>query len=628
VPPRADRPPRRPRGAASRGLVPGLIAVLAAACAPEPSAPRALEVTQFKQLDVDAVFLNEPLDLHFSSELDPASVTSASFRVETEAGRRAEGRVDLVGDRLRFVPRIARSPGLEDGGLQPDTAYLVHLSGFPRADGLRSLDGRPLAASLRLPFRTALERPFVDESPDTVAPLLVAADRIGELDPITLECGEPLDPTSLRAGDFELRRIVEGAGEEGEPATERVALRARLARNDRAGARIELRAVEGDGPGGAPRALAEGEYLLWVDRTALGLTDLGGHDLPSPTPVRPVEIVVERRPGAAGVGRYHEAFLGTDMRSPAALEGVDGTAWWSDTGGVTIRMPRAAGDGRDGRLVLDGAVERRDVAAVGLEVPAGRTAVLVSGLTPVVLRAQGRLRVGGTLARHTGWTPPPRDEQRPFGSRAPGAPERADGPGPRSTPTLTRWLEGLPAEGVPWTVLVAGGDLEVEGDVRTDGPLLLVAGGRVRVTGRVEASEVWILGEGGGLDLSPRPAPAALAFEEPEGNPLRGTLRLGVQSAPRRPARGVARWRTARSGGSAGAGSIEVRFVGERDVPGRGVEEVGPVDDPVLLEDCDAVRFLVVLELGPGGDLWDPPRLDFVELTWDERAADADQEGR
>src|SRR5690606_15277391 len=155
-------------------------------------------------------------------------------------------------------------------------------------------------------------------------------------------------------------------------------------------------------------------------------------------------------------------------RSPVAVPGVDGTAQWAGDGLVRVRLPAAAGDGGAGRVELNGAVEDSDVHAVSLHVPTDATAKLTAeGL--VVLRAQGSLVIDGRL------------ERADSGAAALGELEPAAGD------TLSIWLARAGELGAGWTVLVAGGDLVVRGELEVDGPLLLVAGGMLRIpaSGRV-----------------------------------------------------------------------------------------------------------------------------------------------
>jgi hypothetical protein len=67
--------------------------------------------------------------------------------------------------------------------------------------------------------------------------------------------------------------------------------------------------------------------------------------------------------------------------------------------------------------------------------------------------------------------------------------------------------------------------------------------------------------------------------------------------------------------GHAGAGSIRVRYSGERRTPGGSGEVL--VDDPSLLIDCPTLRLLLELTVPAGkGKAWDPPKIDAVRVRW------------
>jgi hypothetical protein len=141
----------------------------------------------------------------------------------------------------------------------------------------------------------------------------------------------------------------------------------------------------------------------------------------------------------------------------------------------------------------------------------------------------------------------------------------------------------------------------------------------VRAAGPVEASEVWILREGGGQHIREPLRQAPLWIDEPTDNPLREPMHVAVMSAPLRPMLGVERWVRASASARAGGGRWRVGYLGERERSGGGLEIVGPVDDPALLQGCGALQLRLDLWMEPGG-LWDPPGIDEVEVHWDERA--------
>lgn len=605
----------RGRSAGARRAAPpgsrALAGLLLATCAPPAPAEARFDLVDFRQAGKDAVALNEELVFHFSRELDRTSVTRETVRIRDARGASVAGDFQVRGSVLIFRPLLPLRADLEDGGLRPGEDYTVELIGFPRPDGLRGKGEAVLSTSVQGRFRTAAaDGPaplFADPFLEQAGALQLRHRRLGPLDPIVLSYAEALDPRTLDGDDFALVSRQDA---------QRIPLRAELVLNRREGAVLRLRPLSTDVALGGLRALSAGDYVLFFDNEHRSrLRTLGG---------RPV-LRLPAGPGGGGWS-FHvveptpetwvETFETTDLRAREAIEGVDGTASWSGDGAVRVRYPRAAGDGRDGAVAAwppGPALE--DVRATRLRVPAGeRWELAGEGLR--VLRSQGALVVDGTLARAArAGTPPIADSLR--------GPDRrflAD------AGTLSDWLERARAQGDDWTVLVAGGDLRIGGALEVDGPLLLVAGGWIRVLGRVEAPEIWKSLEGGENLVAPEGVRVAPFREEPPAaNPLVEPLRFAVLSHPLRPSGGVLRWGGASVEGDAGDGRFRVRFLGLRDLAPGGAELFGPLDDPALLADCPAVRFLVELEVDPSEGPWDPPRVDSVSLQWSAPAPSDDR---
>jgi hypothetical protein len=440
---------------------------------------------------------------------------------------------------------------------------------------------------------------FDDASPGTGAHVsLPNARRLHPGEALVLECSEPLDPSSLREEEFRIERVP--AGEAGFTCGVKV----RFLANHPEGSRgplepcavIELMPTE---------RLELGSYLLIG--SGVTLTDYGGN------PVWPAAL--GRQPHAFGVRRappsgsseldsqahYQLSFLDRTEFLPVAVPGTDGLAHWGDRGLLSVRYPKAAGDGSLGALDLRGPEERHDLQATTLSVAKGARVDLGAGSGLCVLRAQGRVHLAGRLERQIAQT----DEPQP-GPALPGHPY-LDGE------SLSQWLERARAEDWPWTVVIAGGDLVIDGDLIVNTPLLLVAGGWIRVEGRVDQplGQLWLLSEGGGLRMDPTATVPDLVFEVPDGNPLKQTLHLAAVSAPL-PARVISyRWLEPLVGGRQGAGRYEVSYL-----PATGpVERARAVTHPRLLEGEGPVRVLLELFVPPG-PLWDPPSLDFVTLRW------------
>jgi hypothetical protein len=193
--------------------------------------------------------------------------------------------------------------------------------------------------------------------------------------------------------------------------------------------------------------------------------------------------------------------------------------------------------------------------------------------------------------------------------------------------TLTEWLAAAESDDLVWTVLIAGGDLVIEGEVSVNTPLLLCAGGVVRVSGAVrgEKGQVFLLREGGGLSIDPPPAPAPsfLKLDPPVGrNPLRVPLRLAVMSQPIPETGRVSRWWPAEAGGSRDGeqhkynGSWSVRYLSESPSEPGAASSVEAVDSPLAFDRPTSLQVRIELILQPGG-AWDPPFVDFVHLSLD-----------
>ncbi len=666
------------RRTAARALAAPALLLALAGCqraADEPA--RVLVHLLTRPANPDGVYLNEDLVFHFSAEVDRTSVTRDSVRIATRDGRPARGRLVVDGTKVRFVPAPVLAPDLSDGGYVPGAEYEVEIAGFPRPDGLRGVAGEPLRSTYRWAFKTVATPAeegatlFEDRDPGRTRrlrlfpPLTGRRYELGPSDAIYLSSEEPLDPSSLVEGAFSLlkrsgvpKRPGQPAGAS-EPPVE-VRLRPRLLENEpEPAARPRPARARSSVPDEAwlkePRAsLVElapevelergGDYDLvfrpeirtadtllvrwlpgWprmpvvVPRVLPGAPrDLGGR--PVWEPLVGVEFRVVDRGRDAGRGAWLEEFLDKNLRSTVAVPGADGTAFWGESGRVEVRFPRAAGTGGDGDVALAVREDRRDVQAVRVHLPASTTCTLTDRPGPVVVRAQGTLRIAGKLERATGALVPM-----------------------RFTPgKLSAWIDaGLAldaataAREADWTVLVAGGDLVVEGEIDVSTPLLLVAGGRIRVTGKVKGgdpTQVFRLGEGGGEGLWASVVDE-LEMDASDVNLLREPLRFAVLSGPLPPRGTVLEWLEAEARGSKGptdgvahgaekpragfSGTWTVRYLPELVGTPTTPEDLRAVDAPALLTPVGSIQFLVELVVEPGPH-WRPPFVDAVRLAWQE----------
>jgi hypothetical protein len=460
---------------------------------------------------------------------------------------------------------------------------------------------------------------------------------VSRYDSIHLDCDLPLDPATFPEEAFELL----------DPEGRRVPLRVRLLENEREAA-VRPRPA---------RARTSGEASAWEREPRAALVELaprqplspGRHSLrliqqyasfqlraarapldglppaailvpsirearPADTSGRPVwdraltavSIVVVERGIEGPRNLVLEEFLDARLRSPVAVEGFDGTAAWRGDGRVTVRLPAAVGDGHAGEVRLAGACAERDLHAVRIDVAPESVVELPAEPGLVVLRAQGALRIRGSATRRSGA----------------GKVEL-----PQATTTLSEWLERLAEARANWTVLVAGGDLVVDGRLETSTPLLLVAGGMIRIGGVVAADSdehLFRLGEGGGIGFLAT-VPEHVVVDEPTANPLAATLAWAVRSGGIPQRETVAEWISASASGSSsdaarrGAASSSPRANGSWRLRWFAADGGGAGrSDPRFLDPAGPARFQVELTVHPGG-IWNPPFVDRVEASFDAK---------
>ncbi|HRV82662.1 MAG TPA: hypothetical protein P5218_14600, partial [Planctomycetota bacterium] len=507
---------------------------------------------------------------------------------------------------LLFWPQTVSAADLTGGGYQPGQVHRVHVEGFPALGGLRTREGVPLDKTYWIPFEVANPGPedaaFLDFTPYACAPIQFMAlpgapsEAVHVDEPLRLYCGEPLDPRTLHSEDFVIlrHRLSPGPAElASEPYCQ---VRASLIENrhselleqHQAGAIVELVPQ-------IPLELDPGvEYSLEVLSTAR-LADYSGH---RPWAMRqPGAVLASYRFRLEPIGAHERNHLRIDFLTRALLTSqrvpwATGEASW-EPGRITVHFPKAAGTGLDGPVVWEGNCEAADLHATRLSVAASSEVTLVAPLGPVVLRSQGRSDLLGKVRRE-------------------GAADQAMTPGQWFERSGGGSLEELvayaQAESMPWTILVAGGDLLLEGEFVSQTPVVLAAGGRTRITGRIQCppGELYVVGEGGGWSRGQEPRSLPLGMETPTHNPLRERqVYCLLSSVVPNWALDRYEWQSLAIGQDPGQGRTEVFFL--------------PPDGPIERERCvthprhlplDApLRILIQLTVEPGGS-WDPPVID------------------
>lgn len=478
--------------------------LLAAACHRAPP-PEFGIVSTSPELrgEPQVVLLNEPLTVYFSSPVAGLSVTPETFTVLDARGERVPGTLQNGSHWVSFVPQPPLTPALRDGSFLPGERYELRIAGLPRADAVKALDGRRLAAGVALPFRVAR----ADEAPPGLpAPLRPPADQVplwlhasdapgtvpADAPVLYLRFSAPLLPSSVRAAAFDVRSLNDLA------ALEPRRVRATTLPGDAlpgCSVAIEL-GVQPTRAGGGSLRLRPGDWLSVALRPGpLGLLDYRGEPLALPAPPQFWSVVaggaaeLYRLPGDQGApGEAGEP-------SPAAPE----LAGFERSGGVLRpRVRIEAGDGRlglflprtdtvlrpgqpfdrgDGTLVQS---EGASFAFTSVQIPAGVVVTLDASTGPVQILCTGAITVQGKLVLRGG-----------------------------SAPIDDRQLAPAPATGflaLGATTLLAAGELHLAGEVHAevpvrDGatPLLVASSAQIRLGGELPYRTLLVV-EAGGRD--------------------------------------------------------------------------------------------------------------------------------
>lgn len=152
-------------------------------------------VEELGELPLENVFLNSSITVEFSSPVDPASVSTQTFRVleGPDFVNLAPGELAVDGRFVRFFPQLPQQEDLADSGFQPNTSYHVLLRGRPDLNTIRSTGGKPLALTRTIEFSTRAGSPlYLDPIPGSprVIGILLDTDGNGILD----ADGDPATP--------------------------------------------------------------------------------------------------------------------------------------------------------------------------------------------------------------------------------------------------------------------------------------------------------------------------------------------------------------------------------------------------------------------------------------------------
>ncbi|MEW6741160.1 MAG: hypothetical protein AB1486_00225 [Planctomycetota bacterium] len=198
----------------SRALAASCLFALAAAsgsCSARASRPFCL--VRFNLEGETEVLLNQTLLFEFNREVSAYSVggLSSAIRIVSTDGHEAQGEYAVARTTVRFQPRLASRPDLEDGGLLPGRTYKVVIRGGLALDATQAVaGGERLPQTLSFRFTTVPASAtvcYVDPKPE-------ARPLEGERLSLDVVAGEPfnlrfakfLDPRTVLAQSVLVRR--------------------------------------------------------------------------------------------------------------------------------------------------------------------------------------------------------------------------------------------------------------------------------------------------------------------------------------------------------------------------------------------------------------------------------------
>jgi hypothetical protein len=157
-------PKSRP-AAALRSLLVGLVSLGAFACSGGSSGARVaspscesdsnfclvscnLGCTVTGGCAISEIAQNQPIELHFSDSIDPASVTAGAVSLRTPAGEPPAGSFVVSGSSLVFVPEVRIAGGVTRFGFRTGETYILNLRASATGESLRSVSGDRLARTV------------------------------------------------------------------------------------------------------------------------------------------------------------------------------------------------------------------------------------------------------------------------------------------------------------------------------------------------------------------------------------------------------------------------------------------------------------------------------------------------
>ncbi|MFN0207532.1 MAG: hypothetical protein ACKVS6_14595 [Planctomycetota bacterium] len=411
-------------------------------------APETFRLDAFLTDDSKPIPLNRPLIFQFRGGLvDAASLHGGSIQIEDVSGTvpgrpSADGRFEVSSDnRVVFIPKVGSKADFSDGGFRPGRKYRVVVLGFPQVSGVRSTDGQVLEKRHVFYFTTIPSGRDLFEDQAASARAILTTDSpmeygLNGIQQVTLDPGaklklistKPLRPDTVVPANITIRT--------GPRDEHKLPIDVLLA-NEENGARIEI---------DLKIPLEAGTPALVEFDTSV--TDLGGNVCQGPAANRFFWAV---EPRGYFPGLMTQEFLhSNEQERPEVRDATIATATWRGDGKVCIHFPAIAADGRDG------IVKWTDKFDAPQRVRAGRFIIEKT--------ADVRVNSGSIFTAQTGIT--------------------IEGRIRLQKNEITIRPEDV-AAGVPSDsdlVIVAGGDVVLDGEITGAGNVFVAAGGAVWIT--------------------------------------------------------------------------------------------------------------------------------------------------
>ena len=165
---------------------------------------------------VSSIAQNQPIELHFSDQVDPATVTAATVSLKTANGETPSGRFVVDGTTLVFVPEVRIAGGVTTFGFRAGATYVLSLNASATGGVLSSVSGARLARSVVCSLQITQGLVDLDGKPPEAELILPATETgVARDSSIVLRFSELIDVSSFNGAStiaspitYQIRRTV------------------------------------------------------------------------------------------------------------------------------------------------------------------------------------------------------------------------------------------------------------------------------------------------------------------------------------------------------------------------------------------------------------------------------------